>query len=82
MLSPPARPCCWWRTNAISRTKSAQALQGEGHPVEHAQTLEQGLAAARRGVAAVLIVDRMLTGEDGLSLVETLRGRATSFPCC
>jgi two-component system OmpR family response regulator len=51
-----------------------------GHEVEHAQTLKGGLSAARRGEAAVLIVDRMLAGEDGLSLVETLREEGNIVP--
>jgi two-component system OmpR family response regulator len=55
-------------------------LQGVGHPVECAQTLEQGLSAARRGGAAVLIVDRMLDGEDGLSLVQALRDEGNPVP--
>ncbi len=57
-----------------------RTLQGDGHPVEYAETLEKGLSAARRGEAAVLIVDRMLAGEDGLSLVETLRGEGNPVP--
>jgi two-component system OmpR family response regulator len=55
-------------------------LQREGHSVEHAQTLEAGLAAARRGGAAVLVVDRMLHGEDGLRLVEILRSEGDLTP--
>jgi two-component system OmpR family response regulator len=55
-------------------------LQGVGHSVECVQTLEAGLNAARRGEAAVLIVDRMLHGEDGLSLVEALREEGNLAP--
>jgi two-component system OmpR family response regulator len=55
-------------------------LQGAGYRVESVQTLEAGLTAARRGDASVLIVDRMLRGEDGLSLVETLRGEGNLAP--
>jgi two-component system OmpR family response regulator len=55
-------------------------LQRVGHDVEWAQTLEQGLRAARRGEAAVLIVDRMLHGEDGLSLVQSLREEGNPVP--
>ena len=51
-------------------------LQAEGYPVESAQTRAEGLRAAREGSAAVLVVDRILAGEDGLSIVEFLaRGR-------
>ncbi|MDE3174678.1 MAG: response regulator transcription factor [Pseudomonadota bacterium] len=55
-------------------------LQGIGHDVAYARTLQEGLSEARRGEAAVLIVDRMLNGEDGLSLVETLRGEGNPVP--
>jgi two-component system OmpR family response regulator len=55
-------------------------LQRSGYRVECVQTLEAGLSAARRGEASVLIVDRMLRGEDGLSLVETLRGEGNLAP--
>jgi two-component system OmpR family response regulator len=55
-------------------------LEARGHVVRHAETLEDGLRAARTGEAAVLIVDRMLHGEDGLSIVEALRGDGNSVP--
>ena len=57
-----------------------EELQGAGYRVECVQTLEAGLSAARRGQASVLIVDRMLHGEDGLSLVEALRGEGNLAP--
>ena len=55
-------------------------LQGAGYRVECVQTLAAGLVAARRGAVSVLIVDRMLQGEDGLSLVATLREEGNLAP--
>ena len=43
-------------------------------------TLEEGLEAARSGWASVLVVDRMLHGDDGLSIIETLRGEGNATP--
>ena len=52
-----------------------------GHLVQGAETLTEGLRAARSGDAAVLVIDRMLHGEDGLSrIVETLPGEGNSTP--
>ena len=55
-------------------------LQAEGYPVELAETRAEGLRAARAGAAAVLVVDRMLHGEDGLSILETLREEGNATP--
>jgi two-component system, OmpR family, response regulator len=55
-------------------------LQANGHAVELAGTREEGLRAARMGEAAVLIMDRMLHGEDGLTILETLREEGNSTP--
>src|SRR5208282_2140628 len=48
-------------------------LQAGGHPVWLSQTTRDALRAARSGWPSVLVVDRALNGEDGLSIVETLR---------
>ena len=55
-------------------------LQADGHPVELARTMEEGLAAACSGWASVLIVDRMLHGDDGLSIIEALRREGNATP--
>ena len=54
-------------------------LLSSGHPVLLAETVHDGLLAARSGVA-VLIIDRMLRGEDGLSIIETLRAEGNTTP--
>ena len=54
-------------------------LQASGHPVQLSETVDEALRAARSG-AAVLVIDRMLHGEDGLSIVETLRNEGNTTP--
>ena len=49
-------------------------LEAGGHVVQVAETLTEGLRAARSGDASVLVVDRLLDGENGLSIIEALRG--------
>jgi two-component system OmpR family response regulator len=48
-------------------------LADRGFAVEHAANGLDGQEKARRGEADVLIVDRLLPGLDGLSLIESLR---------
>lgn len=55
-------------------------LQHRGYSVEHAADGIAGLAAARGGSHRIFIVDRMLPGLDGLSLVRTLRQQALATP--
>ena len=54
-------------------------LQASGHAVQLSETVDDGLRAARSGVA-VLIIDRMLQGEDGLSIIESLRAEGNATP--
>jgi two-component system OmpR family response regulator len=49
-------------------------LSEHGHVVDHARNGREGLFLAGSGGYEVAIVDRMLPGLDGLSLVKTLRG--------
>jgi two-component system, OmpR family, response regulator len=55
-------------------------LEAGGHTVRVAETLGEGLRTARSGEAAVLVVDRLLDGENGLSIIEALRGEGNSTP--
>jgi two-component system, OmpR family, response regulator len=55
-------------------------LEAGGHMVHVADTLTEGLRAARSGDAAVLVVNRTLDGENGLSIVEALRGEGRWTP--
>jgi two-component system, OmpR family, response regulator len=55
-------------------------LEANGHPVRLAATAAEGLTAARDGWAAVFVFDRMLQGDDGLSVIETLRNEGVATP--
>jgi two-component system OmpR family response regulator len=55
-------------------------LQASGHPVQLSQTVDDALRMARSGGAAVLIIDRLLHGEDGLSIIKTLRDEGNATP--
>ena len=55
-------------------------LHRRGYGVHHVDTVADGLHAARSGDAAMMIVDRLLYGSDGLSIVETLREEGVKTP--
>ena len=55
-------------------------LEAGGYAVQVAETLTEGLRAARSGDASVLVVDRLLDGENGLSIIEALRGEGKWTP--
>ena len=58
----------------------AAALRKEGHLVERARDGQEGQVLANTHVHDVAIVDRMLPGLDGLSLVKTLRAQNWQIP--
>ncbi|MEE4660462.1 MAG: response regulator transcription factor [Halieaceae bacterium] len=55
-------------------------LRSAGVQVNWADDGDAGLACARRGHYDVMVVDRMLPGIDGLSLVRTLRAEGNGTP--
>jgi two-component system, OmpR family, response regulator len=55
-------------------------LEAGGHPVQLSSTMSEGLELARSGAASALVVDRMLSGSDGLSIIETLRSEGDLTP--
>ncbi|MDE2234748.1 MAG: response regulator transcription factor [Gammaproteobacteria bacterium] len=57
-----------------------KGLQESGHVSEHAATGTNGLQRAKTGAYDALIVDRMLPGLDGLSLVRQLRADGINTP--
>lgn len=57
-----------------------QALGSRGHIVEHAATGREGLQIATSMIHDVAIIDRMLPGLDGLSLVKQLRADGNPVP--
>jgi two-component system OmpR family response regulator len=58
----------------------AQALQSRGHQVEAVSDGSAGLAKAESTEYDALVVDRMLPGLDGLSLVRRLRAQGRRVP--
>ncbi|WP_137388031.1 response regulator transcription factor [Rhodoligotrophos defluvii] len=57
-----------------------KGLKEHGHVADHAADGEEGLELARRKLHDVLVIDRMLPGMDGLSVVETLRREGIRTP--
>jgi len=58
----------------------ADGLRQEGHTVDLIATGPDGLVQATVGQYDVIVVDRMLPGLDGLSMVKTLRGAGHKAP--
>lgn len=58
----------------------SQGLTEEGHIVSWARDGDKGLTLALDDAAELAIVDVMLPGRDGLSLVRALRERGSSLP--
>src|SRR6201995_1468849 len=56
------------------------ALSAQGHEIDASPDGLDGLARARGGAHDALIVDRMLPGLDGLSLVKQLRAEGRQTP--
>jgi two-component system OmpR family response regulator len=59
---------------------ATRTLSSRGYRVAHAATGPDGLTQARRGAFDLLILDRMLAGEDGLALLKILRGESMAQP--
>ncbi|OIO55957.1 MAG: DNA-binding response regulator [Alphaproteobacteria bacterium CG_4_10_14_0_2_um_filter_63_37] len=57
-----------------------KGLRESGHVVDHAADGEDGLHLAREGDYDLLIVDRMLPGRDGLSVITALRQDGIEVP--
>ena len=60
----------------------AVGLREEGHSVDMAANGSEGLVKASVAAYDVAIVDRMLPGLNGMSLVKTLRGARTERRFC
>jgi two-component system, OmpR family, response regulator len=63
-----------------TRDYVAAGLKEAGHTVDAAKDGYEGLFLAQEASYGLLIVDRMLPGMDGLSLVKKLRGAGSSVP--
>jgi two-component system OmpR family response regulator len=58
----------------------AKGLKESGHTVDHATDGKDGLLLASTEAYDALIVDRMLPGVDGLTIIQTLRGAENTTP--
>lgn len=56
------------------------ALEAEGFSVDHAGDGEAGLGLALKRVYAVVILDRMLPGMDGLTILKSMRAARVETP--
>jgi two-component system OmpR family response regulator len=57
-----------------------RGLRETGHQAEHAADGPSGLDSARSAAFDILIVDRMLPGRDGLSIIQALRAEGHRTP--
>ena len=55
-------------------------LERLGYAVELVETSEDGMRVARAGGASLLLLDRMLHGSDGLSIIGTMREEGIKTP--
>ena len=61
-------------------TYIAKGLNESGHVVDHAKDGKEGLFMALESAYDVMVVDRMLPGLDGLSIIQTLRKSEKTTP--
>jgi two-component system, OmpR family, response regulator len=57
-----------------------KGLAENGHAVDHAADGNDGLRLAQDGEYDAMVVDRMLPGRDGLSIIRTLRAQSNTTP--
>lgn len=58
----------------------AKGLRETGHVVDHSADGKEGLFLAAAESYDVMIVDRMLPGVDGLTIIQTIRGAGNATP--
>ncbi|WP_133500574.1 response regulator transcription factor [Cognatilysobacter terrigena] len=58
----------------------AKGLREDGHAVDHADNGRDGLFMATTEAYDALVLDRMLPGLDGLTLLKTVRGAGSQVP--
>ena len=66
--------------DAATASWVVRGLREEGHAVDHLDNGRDGLVQAMNAAYDVLVVDRMLPGLDGLSLVRSLRTAKVAVP--
>ncbi|MEO8900440.1 MAG: response regulator transcription factor [Polyangiaceae bacterium] len=57
-----------------------RGLEQEGHRVDWAKTGDEGFRFARAGAYDAAVIDRMLPGRDGVSVIRGLREQRITFP--
>jgi two-component system OmpR family response regulator len=58
----------------------ANGLREQGHAVDHSATGQDGLSRASGGAYHVMVIDRMLPGVDGLTIVKKIRAAGIRAP--
>jgi len=66
--------------DAVTRDYVRSGLVGAGHSVDVVEDGIDGFTMARRGEYDVIILDRMVPGMDGLSMLKALRASGVSTP--
>jgi two-component system OmpR family response regulator len=75
-----AMKCLLIEDDAETASYIQRGLEQEGHVVDHADDARGGLLLGADQCYSVLVVDRMLPGNDGLSLVKALRSAGVETP--
>ncbi len=57
-----------------------KGLRAQGHEIDHAASGDAALSLASEGVYHVMVIDRMLPGVDGLTIVKHLRSTGIKSP--
>jgi two-component system OmpR family response regulator len=58
----------------------SRGLSESGHIIDHVADGETALALVLEGIFDLILVDRMLPGQDGIAVVKELRGLGVSLP--
>ena len=66
--------------DAETATYVVKGLSGEGHVVDHLANGKDALSQAMSGDYDLLILDRMMPGLDGLSVLKSLRAAKIDAP--
>jgi DNA-binding response OmpR family regulator len=79
-MGTDSQPVLLVEDTADTRDLIEYSLKGEGFDVVSARTAEEGLALARNGTFAVILLDIGLPDKDGLELCRDIRSFDTTTP--
>ena len=79
-LSVPAMKCLVVEDDPETSAYLVNGLQEQGHLVDHVMEGRDGLFMALNNIYDVMIIDRMLPGLDGLSMVRAARAAGNKTP--